>query len=136
MANNYNPLFQDPNSSVNNTTQNTVADNLTMPKQQKEDIPANEPAINNDSRNASPNIIQNSATENAAPIFAQDANDPNTNSSAGNPAVPTQEKKGYTFLQISIGIILALLAIAVSYSVARRRFLKKRDEEEPYDTRF
>ena len=136
MANNYNPLFQNPNSSVNNTTQNTTADNLTMPKQQKEDTPANEPTINNDSRNASPNIIQNSTTKNTAPTFAQDVNNPITNSSAGNPAASAQDKGGYTLLQISIGIILASLAIAVSYTIARRKLLKKRGGEEPYDTRF
>lgn len=136
MANNYNPLFQNPNSSINNTTQNTVADNLTMPKQQKEDIPANEPTINNDLRNASPNVVQNSTTENTAPIFAQDANDQITNSSVGKPADPAQEKKGYTLMQMSVGIILASLAIAVLYIVARRKLLKKRDREDPYETRL
>lgn len=73
------------------------------------------------------NSVQNGTAVHAAPRFTADMNASRVNSSAGKPTEqvqkPTQGKWDNTILYAAMGIILASLAITVSYSVVRRRLL-------------
>jgi hypothetical protein len=128
--------YPGPDFSPSNITQNTIGHNTPpVTEQPKNTMPANVPiAVKvNQSIGVPYNSIQNGTAVLAAPRFVADANVSKADSSADRSAdpgqKPVQASGDYTLMQIAIGIILASLAIAISYSVARRRLLKKGDGE-------